>query len=99
MASLALGFETNIRQTVGALLRRFMGGLVFDSDVSVDLVLMNGVSQGALWSCGKDYEFVPTEPVSDQVAELARQIYKSRADFLAAAAEAGAAMKLTPLRF
>ena len=99
MSLIAASFETNLRTTVSALLRSVMRSADSEAEVSADLVLLEGVSQGALWRRNRSYEFVAAEPVRDDVAALEGASYPDRAAFIDIAKGAGIILQLTPIRF
>lgn len=99
MTLIAASFETNFRTTVSALLRSVMRSADIEAEVSADLVLLDGVSQGALWRRNHSYEFVAADPVRDDVAVLEGASYADRAAFVDAAKASGINLQLTPIRF
>lgn len=99
MTMISANFEANFRTTVSALVRSLMRSAELEAEVSADLVLLDGVSQGALWRRNRAYEFVAADPVRDEIAVLASTPYPNRAGFLASALAAGITLQLTPIRF
>ncbi|OQW51701.1 hypothetical protein [Candidatus Raskinella chloraquaticus] len=99
MTLIAASFEANFRTTVSALLRSVMRSADIEAEVAADLVLLDGVSQGALWRRNRSYEFVAAAPVRDDVAVLEGASYPDRAAFVDIAKASGINLQLTPIRF
>lgn len=99
MTTLTASFESQFRQKASTFLRAMLRGAEIEAEASADLVLLGGLSQGALWRRGDHYEFVPADQVRADVASLANRTYQDRGQFLKTAEAAGLKLVLTLIRF